>query len=143
MNDLLEALQDRDNRKAYALTREIAAQSAASNRFYADFDTFVRLITSKSSYVRTRGFVLCCAQARWDQQGRLAAALPLLLTLLHDDKPTVVRQCLAALQEVALYRPELCDAIRAELAAMDLSGYRDSMSPLIQRDMDELLTLME
>ena len=143
MTDLSEALQDRDNRKAYALTREIAAQSAASDRFYADFDTFVRLITSKSSYVRTRGFVLCCAQARWDQQGRLADALPLLLTLLHDEKPTVVRQCLAALQEVALYRPELCDAILSELAAMDLSGYRDSMSPLIQRDMDELLTLME
>ena len=32
---------------------------------------FFCLINAKSSYVRTRGFVLCCAQARWDTQGKL------------------------------------------------------------------------
>jgi len=38
-----------------------------------------------------------------------------MLALLHDDKPLVVRQCLAALHEVVLYRPELGGAIKTEL----------------------------
>lgn len=66
-----------------------------------------------------------------------------MLALLHDDKPLVVRQCLAALHEVVLYRPELGGAIKTELETMDLSKYKDSMSPLIKKDMEELLTLID
>lgn len=66
-----------------------------------------------------------------------------MLRLLHDDKPTVVRQCLSALNEVALYRPELCPAILEELARMDPSGYKDSMAPLIEKDIKELRKRIE
>jgi hypothetical protein len=66
-----------------------------------------------------------------------------MLAMLHDDKPIVVRQCLAALHEVVLYRPELSDAIKAEIEAIDLSKYKDSMSPLIKKDMGELLHLID
>ena len=76
-------------------------------------------------------------------QDRLHKALPVMLALLHDDKPIVVRQCLAALHEVVLYRSELREAIKAELETMDLSKDKDSMSPLIKKDMDELLKLID
>ncbi len=76
-------------------------------------------MNAKNSYVRTRGFVLCCAQARWDESGKLQNALPVMFVLLHDDKPIVVRQCLAALHEVVLYRTELSEAIKAELETID------------------------
>ena len=142
MSHILDALQDKDDKKAYALSKEIAARSAVSEEYLSCFDGFAGLLTAKSSYVRTRGFCLCCAQARWDKTGQLKRALPAMLTLLHDEKPTVVRQCLKALHEVVLYRPELCETIRAEVEAMDLSRYKDSMSPLIQKDMDELLNRM-
>jgi hypothetical protein len=55
----------------------------------------------------------------------------------------VVRQCLAALHEVVLYRPELGKEIKAELETIDLSKYKDGMSPLIKKDMDELLKLID
>lgn len=32
-----------------------------------------------------------------------------LLQLIHDEKPTVVRQSLNALKEVVEFRPELCE----------------------------------
>ncbi|NLM98308.1 MAG: hypothetical protein GX175_12000 [Halanaerobiaceae bacterium] len=51
--------------------------------------------------------------------------------------------CLAALHEVVLYRPELRGAIKAGLERIDLSKYKDSMSPLIKKDMDELLELID
>ena len=143
MSKITEAIQDKDNNKAYALSRDIAAKSAATNEYYSMFDDFAGLLTAKSSYVRTRGFALCCAQARWDEEGKLKNAFPAMLALLHDEKPTVVRQCIGALREVALYRPELCGDMKAELEAIDLTRYKESVSPLIGKDADELLKLLE
>lgn len=143
MSDIIDALQDKDDKKAYALSKKIGAKSAASDEYYSYFDEFAGVLIAKSSYVRTRGFALCCAQARWDESGKLKSALSAMLALLHDEKPTVVRQCLGALHEVVLYRPELCKEIKKEVETIDLSKYKDSMSPLIKKDMDALLKMME
>lgn len=143
MQKLIEGLQDKDDKKAYALAKEVGAKSAASDEYYSYFDEFASLLSAKSSYVRTRGFALCCAQARWDNQGKLQNALCDILKLLHDDKPTVVRQCLGALHEVALYRPELCETIKKEIESIDLSKYKDSMEPLIQKDIMSLIKVVE
>lgn len=139
MDDLILKLQDKDDKKAYELAKQIGVASASSDEYYSYFNDFLSMINAKSSYVRTRGFSLCCAQARWDKEGKLEKALPLMLTLLHDAKPTVVRQCLGALHEVVLYRPELCEIVNEEIQSIDLSGYKDSMALLIQKDIDELL----
>lgn len=141
--DIIEALKDKNDRKAYALSKEISAKSASSDEYYSCFDGFAGLLSAKSSYVRTRGFALCCAQARWDEEGKLKNAIPDMLALLHDEKPTVVRQCLAALHEVILYRLELREVIKSEAEKIDVSKYKDSMSPLIKKDMDELLNMMK
>lgn len=95
-------------------------KSAASDEYYSCFEDFFNLLNASSSYVRTRGFTLCCAQARWDTQGKLQRALPSMLKLLHDEKPTVDRQCLGALHEVVLYRPEHCETILKEIQSIDL-----------------------
>ena len=58
MSDIIDALQDKDDKKAYALSREIGAKSAASDEYYSYFDEFAGLIIEKRSYVRTRGFAL-------------------------------------------------------------------------------------
>ena len=81
MGKLIEELQDKDDKKAYALSKEIGAKFAATDEYYSYFDDFASLLNGKSSYVRTRGFVLCCAQARWDVQGKLHSALPDMLIL--------------------------------------------------------------
>lgn len=133
----------KDDKKAYELAKQIGAASAVSDEYYPLFDDCLSMINADSSYVRTRGFSLCCAQARWDTEGKLEKALPLMLTLLHDVKPTVVRQCLSALREVVLYRPELCEIIGAEIQSIDLSGYKDSMAPLMQKDIDELKKILD
>lgn len=139
MSFLSEALQDKDNKKAYALTKKIAAESAESDEYYCHFEEFAGMLTAKSSYVRTRGFILCCAQAQWDKSGKLERVLSSMLVLLHDEKPTVVRQCLGALHEVLQHRPGLHDAIKAEVESMNIAKYQDSMASLIQKDRNELL----
>lgn len=42
-----------------------------------------------------------------------------------------------------LYRPELSDRITEAVKNIDLSRYKDSMAPLIKKDADELLKIME
>lgn len=143
MVDLIKELQNKDDKAAYRLFQEMSAMSAESDLYYAYFEDFVGLLTNKSSYVRTRGFCLACAQVRWDTEDKFAHNAGILLELLHDDKAITVRKCLAALHEVVLYKPELNGQIRMEIEKMDLSKYRDTMVPLIQKDMNELLKVME
>ena len=95
----------------------------------------------KSSYVRTRAFLLICNQAGWAKNGQLAEVFDRMSTLLYDAKPTVVRQCLQASHEVALYRPEMSQMIIDAVDKIDVSKYKDSMSPLIEKDIKELMKL--
>lgn len=143
MKDIIMELQNKDNQKAYALFKEINAKSTNSDEFYSYFDNFIGLLTHKSSYVRTRGFCLACAQAKWDKYDKIKSNLETMLKMLHDDKPIVVRQCLNALHSVVLYKYDLRNAIRQELDKIDLSKYKDSMSPLIKKDMNELYKMIE
>lgn len=117
-------------------------QSAESNEFYHHFEDFMELIKSKSSYVRTRGFRLACAQAQWDVEHKIEKNFSFMLSMLDDEKPTAVRQCLAALHIVVLYKSNLVGEIEEKLSTMDLSKYKDSMSPLIQKEMEELRKIM-
>jgi len=62
--------------------------------------------------------------------------------LLNDPKPTVVRQCLNALHEVVLFRTELSGIIKKALTEMNISKHKDSMSPLIEKDIAALLEVL-
>jgi len=143
MRNLIEELTDIDDKKAYARTKEIAAVSERSPEYYSQLETFASLLNDKKSYIRTRAFILCCSQARWDDEGRLEQLLPRLTALFHDPKPTVVRQCLNAVKEIVVFRPELSGNILQELDRMDLPGYKGSMSNLIRADIAELRELIE
>ena len=142
MDTIISELTDKDDQKAYARTREIAAASEFSPEYYSCLDSFASLLNDRKTYIRTRAFILCCSQARWDNEGKLKQLLPSLMALFHDTKPTVVRQCLAAAKEIVVFRPELGEAINAELEQMELSRYKDSMADLIRADMDELRGLI-
>ena len=141
--ELLAALQAKDDKEAYAALKAASAESAESDIYCHLLDEFAKLLENKQSYIRTRGFIMCCSQVRWDTEGKLEEILPSMLRLFHDEKPTVVRQCLKAVAEVILYRPELGETIEKEIGKMDLSKYKDSMAPLIRKDMDGILEMLK
>lgn len=141
--DIIQALQDKDDNYAYELSKELITLSASAPELYGLFDDFLKLLSHKSSFVSTRGFALCCAQARWDEQGKLAAALPVMLSALQNEKPTAVRSCIAALKDAVRLRPELGAELKKWAESFDTSNYKDSMAPLIDRDLISLLTLID
>lgn len=134
MLETLSALTSPDTKAAYEKLKAMISESQKSNIYYCMFDAFLDLVSSEKSYERVRGFKLCCAQAKWDTEGRLEESLPDLMKLLSDEKPTAVRQALSALLYVLKERPELRPLIVRYVEDMDLSGYKDSMRPLIEKD---------
>lgn len=143
VNDVIAGLRDKNDKAAYEYAKQIGAESTESDKYLGMIPEFAEMLSDKSSYVRTRGFCLICNQARWADNGQIEAVFEKMSALLCDEKPTVVRQCLDALHEVALYRPEMTDKITLAVKKINPGRYKDSMSPLIEKDMKELLKILE
>ena len=139
--NIIDGLQSKNNQEAYQLLLLLEQRSAESDELYGSFEDFIGLLTSKSSFVQVRGFRLACAQARWDTEGKLRGSLDALFAALYAAKPTAVRQCLAALQNVLRWRAELTGEIVSGLEGLDLSQYKDTMRPLIEQDLQALRAL--
>ena len=140
--EVIKRLTNKDDKKAYEYTKKISVESAKSDKYLDMIPDFAGMLQDQNSYIRTRFFILICNQARWANDGQIKDVYKQMSPLLNDPKPTVVRQCLNALHEVALFRPEMCDDIKKSLSKIDLSIYKDSMVPLIKKDIDELMKVL-
>ncbi len=139
MDDLIEALLRKDNQAAYSAMQRLEALSLESNAVYRHFDTFAGMLKDTSSYVRTRGFILIAANAVWDSGNKINGIIGRILSLIEDDKPVTVRQCIKALPGIIRHKPELIPGIRQKLLGIDYSKYNDSMQPLIAKDAATIL----
>ncbi|MGN0262571.1 MAG: hypothetical protein ACI4B9_07020 [Eggerthellaceae bacterium] len=117
---------------------DLETQSFESDVLYCLFDEFVAFISHSSSFVRTRGFRPAVAQARWDEKELIASCFCDLAVMLHDEKPTAIRQCLAALHRTVQLKPQLASLVSTELDKIDVSKYAPSMAPLLTKDVAEL-----
>ena len=136
---IIQKLTDKDDKQAYEYAKQIGIESAKIDKYLDMIPDFVSMLNDKNSFVRARFFILICDQARWADDNQIEKVFEQMKPLLNDPKPTVVRQCLNALHEVALFRPEMSDVIKDAISNIDLSIYKDSMAPLIKKDIDELM----
>jgi len=68
---------------------------------------------------------------------------PGMSALLNNPKPTVVRQCLNAVQEIIVFRPELTAQILQVIGRIDLSKNVETMQAIIKQDINEIRDLAE
>ncbi len=136
-------LTGKDAKAAYALTQQITAESRKSAAWYPYFDRFSELLRHKNSLVRNRTISILAANARWDADGKFDTLLDEFLSHVTDEKPITARQCVAALPKIAAAKPELLPRIRSALKQADLSGYPDSMRPLVLKDIVAALQKMD
>ena len=142
-NSCIACLTGKDAKAAYALARQITEESRASDAWYFHFDEFGALLSHKNSLVRNRAISILAANAHWDRDGKFDLLLDEFLSHVTDVKPITARQCVAALPEIAEAKPNLIPRIRAALEQADLSGYPDSMQPLVLKDIVAALQKME
>ena len=136
---LLSTLTAKDTKQAYGALLELERLSEESDDLYPYTERFADMVSDRAWAVRCRSFRLFCKQARWDDDGIIDCCLDRALVILEDEKPTAVRQALAALLDVTPYKRELWPAIRQRVEAIDLMHYKDSMAPLIEKDVQKLL----
>ncbi len=140
---MMAKLHGKATKENYAALVELERCSEQSNVLYPYIGMFLEMIGSEKYEIRVRGFRLLCKQARWDTEHRIDENLDAALTILDDEKPTVVRQALAALHDVIPYKKELHEAIRARVSEMDCFRYKETMQGLILKDMQALLAALE
>ena len=133
----IKILTGKDTVRGCRYFEELSKESSKSDKYYEMTDELYPLLKSENAYVRIRSFSLMCFQARWDRDNKLDKYIDDMLKLLNDDKPIVVRKCIEALHELLIYK-DYSSKVEKALGSVDLSKYKDSMKPLIQKDIAEL-----
>ena len=133
----IKILTGKDTVRGCRYFEELSKESSKSDKYYEMTDELYPLLKSENAYVRIRSFSLMCFQARWDKDNKLDKYIDEMLKLLIDDKPIVVRKCIEALHELLMYK-DYSSKVEKALGSVDLSKYKDSMKPLIQKDIAEL-----
>lgn len=139
---LLQELTSKNDKYSCAFTDKIIAESKDSDRWYADFDTFVTLLSNPKSLVRNRAFYLIAANVQWDDENRFDQIISDYLSHITDEKPISARQCVKSLTQIGEAKPKYIPAILKALQEADLSKYRDSMRPLIEKDIREVFAAL-
>lgn len=135
--NIIAKLTAADDKYAWAFTDKIISESQESDEWYEYFDDFASLLHHPKSLVRNRALYLLAANAQWDEENRFDAVLPDFLTHITDEKPITARQCIKALAQVGSAKPQYVPVILSGLRSADLSKYKDSMRPLIEKDIVE------
>ena len=142
MQEIIAKLTARDDKFACALADKIIEESRETDAWYEYFDTFASLLSHPKSLVRNRALHILAANARWDEENRFDAILPEFLRHVTDEKPITARQCIQALAQVGLAKPQYIPQILDCFHNSDLSKYKDSMRPLMEKDMVETETVL-
>ena len=124
MQEIIFQLTAKDDRYACALADKIIAESRETDEWYEYFEAFASLLNHPKSLVRNRALCILAANARWDAQDRFDAIFDAYLAHVTDEKPITARQCIKALSQIGLAKPQYIPKIKACLHSADLSKYR-------------------
>ena len=137
MQELIEKLTSKDDKYACAIADRIISESQNNSKWYEYFDDFASLINHPKSLVRNRVVYIIAANAQWDYENRFDVILSEYLSHVTDEKPITARQCIMALAQVGKAKPQYIEKIMDYLHSADLTKYKDSMRPLIEKDIAE------
>ena len=134
IEELVTRLTSSNNDEAYKCLQQLQSASAQNNAVYQYLETFIDMLDSDNSYIRTRGALLISANAKWDSDNRIDEIIDKYLKLIHDEKPVTARQCIQALPNIAWHKPDLAKNILFALQQANFNQYSASMQPLIAKD---------
>ena len=137
MQDIIAKLTAKNDKYACAIADKIISESKDTDEWYEYFDEFASLLNHPKSLVRNRVLYILAANAQWDEENRFDAIISDYLAHVTDEKPITARQCIKALAQVGAAKPQYIPRILLRLHEADLSKYKDSMRPLIEKDMAE------
>lgn len=140
--DVITRLTAKNDQYACSFADKIILESQETDKWYEYFDAFSSLLNHPKSLVRNRALHILAANARWDQENRFDGIISNFLVHITDEKPITARQCIQALAQVGSAKPQYIPVILTSLRLADLTKYRDSMRPLIEKDIADTEKLL-
>lgn len=141
--NIIAKLTSKNNNYACDVANKIINESQNTDKWYEYFDDFASLLNHPNSLVRNRVIHILSYIAQWDDENRFDSILSNYLSHITDDKPITARQCIKALAQVGLSKPQYIPRILSCLENADISKYRDSMRPLIEKDIEETKKILK
>ena len=135
--DIIAKLTSKDDKFACAFADKIIAESRETDEWFEYLDEFAGLLDNPKSLVRNRAVYILAANAQWDDENRFDSVMPAFFAHITDEKPITARQCIKALAQVGQAKPQYIPVILSSLRSADLSKYKDSMRPLLEKDITE------
>lgn len=137
IENIIAKLTAKDDKYACAFADKIISESQETDEWYEYFDDFASLLDHPKSFVRNRVLYILAANAQWDEENRFDLIMSDFLAHSTDEKPITARQCIKALAQIGSAKPQYVPVILSCLRNADLSKYKDSMRPLIEKDIAE------
>ena len=109
----------------------------ATSHFKKTMEIYETVFEFEPDIIETKKQELLGTYAQWDNENRFDAIISDYLSHVTDEKPITARQCIKALAQVGVAKPQYIPRILLCLHEADLSKYKDSMRPLIKKDMAE------
>ena len=135
--DIIAKLTSKDDKYACAIADKIISESQETDEWYECFDDFATLLGHPKSLVRNRALYILAANVQWDDKKRFDLIISDFLSHITDEKPITARQCIKALAQIGQTKREYIPRILSALANADLSKYKDTVRPLIEKDISE------
>lgn len=136
---LLSLKEDNIRYQAFLLLQNRAILSAD---VYPYFDIFKEKLDSDNSYQRSIGLMLIAENAKWDDNNRMDNTIDKFLTLLNDEKPITIRQCIQSLGKIVFAKPNLNEKIASKLISIDLTSIKETMQKSILLDILNVLIII-
>lgn len=130
---IISELTSKNDKYACALADKIISESRETDKWYEYFDDFATLLSHEKSLVRNRAFGILSANIRWDDENKFDSYLDEYLSHITDENPISSRQCIKSLAEIGKSKNRYIPTILKALGDADLSKYKDSMRPLIEK----------
>lgn len=137
--EVFNVFYGKEKREIWEKFQNIEKNIENSNELYIYFNEISKMLTNEESYIKMRGFRIICKLSKWDKESKVNLIINDLLNVLDDDKPTIIRKCLETINDLFLYKPELYNIIKNKLKNINLSNYKDTMAPLIKKDIYNVL----
>jgi len=139
---IVERLSEKNDKVRYKALLLLQKRSACCDDVYPFWDVFRSKLKHENSYQRNIGVMLIAENAKWDTENRMDGTIDEYLTVLNDEKPITVRQCIQALEKIVPYKNHLCPKIADSLMSINILAVKETMRKLILFDILNILVLI-
>ncbi len=140
---LVPLLDEKDDALRYPALLLLQQYAEFAGDEFAYWDVYLQKLEDENSYQRSIGAMMIAANAKWADGEAMKETIERYLSLLNDEKPITVRQCIQGLQKIVPHHRQLQERIVQRLVSMDLLSIRETMRRSILTDILQVLLLLK